>query len=54
MLKTWKHWVIDPRITRVRHVGVSDMAEREPVTDAGYRLEPSSVLKSCTPATLQT
>ena len=32
----------------------SDMTERKPVTVAGYRLEPSSVLKSCTPATLQT
>ena len=31
-----------------------DMAEREPVTVASYRLEPSSVLKSCTPATVQT
>ena len=32
----------------------SDMTERKPVTVAGYRLEPSSVLKSCTSATVQT
>ena len=32
----------------------SDMAERKPVTVAGYRLEPSSIFHTCTPATLQT
>jgi len=31
-----------------------DMAERKPVTVAGYRLEPSSVLNTCSPANVQT
>ena len=31
----------------------SDIAERKPVTVAGYRLEPSTVLHTCTPATVQ-
>ena len=30
-----------------------DMSERKPVWVAGYRLEPSSVLQDCNPATLQ-